>query len=84
MKGTPLRVQVYIDSDLSRGATTANTMNPKEVLPVNLDVGSHRIVAIATRDTQFGQRTVGRLHRPVNVDVRGSGWEMRFDEGDFR
>jgi hypothetical protein len=59
-------------------------MDPNEVLAVNLDVGSHRIVAIATRDTQFGPRTVGRLDRPLTVDVRGSGWEMRFNENDFR
>jgi hypothetical protein len=41
-------------------------------------------VAIATRDTQFGPRTVGRSDRPIQIDVRGSGWEVRFNEGDFR
>ncbi|HYL81010.1 MAG TPA: glycine zipper domain-containing protein [Candidatus Acidoferrum sp.] len=84
VNSTPFRVQVYIDADPTRGGTSGYSMNPNEVLPVNLDVGPHRIVAVATRDTQFGQRTVGQLDRPVNVDVRGSGWEMRFNEGDFR
>ena len=84
VNSTPFKVQVYIDSDPNRGGSNAFAMNPNEVLPVNLDVGAHRIVAIATRDTQFGPRTVGRLDRPVNVDVRGAGWEMRFNEGDFR
>jgi hypothetical protein len=84
VNGTPFKVQPFIDTDPGRDGTTAYTMNPNEVLPVNLDVGRHRIVAIATRDTQFGPRTVGRLDRPLNMDVRGSGWEMRFNEGDFR
>lgn len=84
VNSTPFQVQVYIDADANPGVPTGYTMNPNDVLPVNLDVGSHRIVAVATRNTQFGQRTVGRLDRPINVDVRGAGWEIRFNEGDFR
>ncbi len=36
------------------------------------------------RDTQFGPRSVSQFDRPLLVDVRGSGWELRFNEGDFR
>jgi hypothetical protein len=82
VNSTPFKVQVHIDSDPNRGGSNAFAMTPNELLPVNLDVGAHRIVAIATRDTQVGPRNVGRLDRPVNVDLRGAGWEMRFNEGD--
>ena len=81
---TPFRVEVYIDSDPTREASPTVALTPREVLPVNLDVGPHRIVALATRDTQFGPRPVGRLDRELLVNVRGSGWELRFTEGDFR
>ena len=54
-----------------------------DALRVNPVAGSHRRVTVATRDTRFGQRTVGRLDRTINLDVRGFGWEMRFNEGDF-
>ena len=84
VNGTPFQVQVYIDADPTPGASTAFSMNPNEVLPVNLDVGTHRIVAVATRDTQFGPRPVGRYDRELRVDVRGSGWALRFTEGEFR
>jgi hypothetical protein len=59
-------------------------MNPSDVLPANLDVGAHRVVAIATRETQLGPRSVGRYDRQFQVDVRGSGWQLRFSDGDFR
>jgi hypothetical protein len=85
VNGTSYRLQVYLDADPTRtGVGSTLTLNPNEVFPVNLDVGTHRIVAVATRDTQFGPRTVGRVDRPFAVDVRGSGWEIRFNEGDFR
>jgi len=76
--------EVNVDADPARESSAPYlTMNPSEVLPVNLDVGNHRVVAVATRDTQFGPRNVGRYDRPLKVDVRGSGWELRFREGDF-
>ncbi|MBI3086665.1 MAG: glycine zipper 2TM domain-containing protein [candidate division NC10 bacterium] len=85
INGTPFLLKVYMDVDPTRESSAPYlTMNPNDVLPVNLDVGAHRVVAIATRDTQFGPRTVGRLDRPLRVEVRGSGWELRFTEGDFR
>lgn len=85
INSTPYQVKVYLDVDPTRESSTPYlTMNPNDVLPVNLDVGAHRVVAIATRDTQFGPRTVGRFDRQLRVEVRGSGWELRFNEGDFR
>lgn len=85
VNGTPFRLQVYLDADPARGSGGPTlSLQPSEVVPVNLDVGPHRIVAIASRETQFGPRTVGRLDRSLQVDVRGSGWEVRFHEGDFR
>lgn len=82
---TPYRVQLFVDADPARHpGAPSYTLNPSESLPVNLDVGSHRIVAIATRETQFGPRTVGQIDKPLRVDVRGSGWELRLSEADFR
>jgi len=84
VNSTPYQLKVYIDVDPTRESSAPYlTMNPNEVLPVNLDVGNHRVVAMATRDTQFGPRSVGRYDNPLRVDVRGSGWELRFREVDF-
>ena len=84
VNSTTFQLRVYVDLDPARESSAPYlTMNPSEVLPVNLDVGNHRVVAVATRDTQFGPRNVGRYDRPLKVDVRGSGWELRFREGDF-
>jgi len=85
VNSTPYLLKVFVDVDPGReSAAPYVTMSPNEVLPVNLDVGSHRIVAVAARDTQFGPRTVGRYEKQFRVDVRGSGWELRFTDGDFR
>lgn len=85
VNGTPYQLKLYIDVDPGRESSAPYlTMNPSDVLPANLDVGSHRVAAIASRDTQFGARTVGRLDRQLRVEVRGSGWELRFTDGDFR
>lgn len=84
VNSTAFQLKVYVDLDPGRESSAPYlTMNPSAVLPVNLDVGNHRVVAVATRDTQFGPRNVGRYDRPLKVDVRGSGWELRFREGDF-
>jgi hypothetical protein len=82
---TPYRVQLYLDTDPARHPGAGSySLGPSESLPVNLDVGNHRVVAVATRETQFGPRTVGQVDRQLRVDVRGSGWELRLTEGDFR
>ena len=84
VNSTAFQLKVYVDVDPARESSAPYlTMIPSEVFPVNLDVGNHRVVAVATRDTQFGPRSVGRYDNPVRVDVRGSGWELRFREGDF-
>jgi hypothetical protein len=85
VNATPYRIQVYIDGDPARSpGIAAYTLNPSEALPVNLDIGTHRIVAVASRDTQFGPRSVGRADIQHRVDVRGSGgWEVRLTESQF-
>lgn len=85
VNGTPYQLKIYMDVDPTRESSAPYlTMNPNDVLPVNLDVGSHRVVAVATRDTQLGPRTVGRSDRQLRIDVRAPGWELRFTDGDFR
>ena len=82
---TRWRVQVYVDQEPSRlDRAPYLTLNPGDVLPQNLDIGTHRIIAQAFVETQFGTRPVGRFDRSVQVDSRGSGWSLRFSEGDFR
>lgn len=82
---TRWKVQVYIDQDPSR-LTSAPffTLNPNDVVPQNLDIGTHRVIAQAFVETQFGTRPVGRFDRSIQVDPRGAGWSLRFSEGDFR
>lgn len=86
VNNSPYALKVWVDSQPGRELSNFSfNLTPNEVLPVNLDVGAHKIVAVATRDTQFGPRTVGRADRPFQVDVHAStGWEIRFNEGDFR
>ncbi|MFI5339325.1 MAG: hypothetical protein ACHQ7N_05760 [Candidatus Methylomirabilales bacterium] len=85
MNGTPYQLKVYVDVDPARESSAPYlTMNPNDVLPANLGVGQHRVVAIATRDTQMGPRPVGRYGQQLRVDVRGSGWQLRFTDGDLR
>ena len=82
---TRWRVQVYIDQDPnSPGRAPSLTLNPNEVLPQNLDIGTHRVMAQAFVETQFGTRPVGQFDRSVQVDPRSSGWSLRITEGDFR
>src|SRR5574341_2429380 len=81
--GTRWRVQVYVDQDPNRLAQAPFlTLNPGDLVPQNLDIGTRRIIAQAFVDTQFGTRTVGRFDRSIQVDPRGSGWSLRFTEGD--
>ncbi len=82
---TRWRVQVYVDQNPSAlGSAPFLTLNPGEVLPQNLDIGTHRVVAQAFVETQFGPRPVGQFDRSVQVDPRSSGWSLRITEGDFR
>jgi hypothetical protein len=82
---TRWKVQVFIDQDPSNLSSAPSfTLNPGDALPQNLDVGTHRIIAQAFVDTQFGTRPVGRFDRAIQIDPRGAGWSLRLGEGDFR
>ncbi len=85
VNGTRWRLGVFVDTN---GTAVQNgggiTLNPQESRQYTLDLGSHRVVARAFVDTQFGTRTVGRYDRTIQVDPRGSGWSLRFNEADFR
>ena len=82
---TRWKVQLYIDQDPARLPGAPSTMlNPGDVVPQNLDVGPHRVIAQAFVDTEFGTRSVGRFDRSIQVDARGAGWSLRLGEGDFR
>ncbi len=83
--GTRWRVQVYVDQDPNTLANAPSiTLKPGDVVLENLDIGTHRVIAQATVDTQFGPRAVGRFDRAIQVDPRGAGWSLRFTENDFR
>ncbi|MFQ5804445.1 MAG: glycine zipper domain-containing protein [Candidatus Methylomirabilales bacterium] len=85
VNGTRWRIKVFVDADSKAvEAASATVLNPQEARQHNLDLGSHRIIAQAYVDTQFGTRTVGRYERTIQVDPRGSGWTLRFTEADFR
>ena len=81
INGTRWEVQVFIDASPDRTPTVL--LRPNESLPVNLDVGPHRIVARAFVDTQFGKRPVGTFDQTLRVDARASGWSIRFIEQNF-
>jgi len=82
---TRWRLRVYVDQDPNRlDSAPYVTLNPNDVTPQNLDFGTHRIMAQAFVETSFGTRAVGRYDRSIQVDPRGSGWNLRFAEGDFR
>lgn len=76
---TGWRLQVYIDESVE-----PIWVEPRGNRPVELDVGTHEIVATAYVDTRFGERTVGTHRRQIHVDPRGSGWSLRFEERMFR
>lgn len=81
---TRWEVRVYVDiptNDLER--TPYLALGPYETAPANLDVGEHQLKAIAYVETQYGKRTVGRYERVINVDPRGRGWQVVFDEASF-
>ncbi len=82
---TRWKVQIYVDQDPNRlGQAPFLALNPGDVVPQNLDIGTHRIIAQAFVETQFGTRPVGRFDRSIQVDPRGAGWSLRLNEGDFR
>lgn len=75
-------VEVFIDSsDLQRAPDV--TLNPYERISETLDVGTHRIYAIAYAQTSRGLRIVGELDEVIEVDVRGRGWNFTLTEASF-
>lgn len=82
---TRWRVEVFIDRDPdSLGAAPSITLSPKEARPSHIDLGPHRVIALAFVDTQFGTRLVGQYDRSIQVNPRGGGWSLRFTEEVFR
>ncbi|MFQ5882422.1 MAG: hypothetical protein ACE5I9_08115 [Candidatus Methylomirabilales bacterium] len=82
---TRWRVEVFIDAEPdSLGAAPSMTLNPRDTRSGHLDLGPHRVIALAFVDTQFGTRMVGQYDRTVQVNPRGGGWILRFTEGVFR
>ncbi len=78
-------IRVYMDAstnDLNK--IPHFTLHPYETAPANLDVGEHRVSAMAYVKTQFGERKVGDYDQNLYVDPRGSGWNVNFDENSFR
>lgn len=80
---TPWTVQVYVDAAGTPDPSPL-VLRPREVRPLSLDVGPHRILALAYVETQFGTRLAGKFDRTVHLDPRGTGWFLRFTELDFR
>jgi len=75
-------VEVFIDSTNLQGRPDL-TLEPYERVPETLDIGSHRIYAIAHAETSQGLRTVGEFNQVIDVDVRGRGWNVTFTEASF-
>lgn len=87
VNATRWRVDVYIDPrdpGNPKSAQTQYTMNPQEQVGAALRVGQHRVIAEAYVNTQFGQELVGKYDKTLYIDPRGSGWSIRFSDGDFR
>jgi len=81
INGTRWEVLVFVDAS-PEGAPTL-VLRPNESMPVNLDIGPHRIVARAFVETQFGKRPVGTSDQTRRVDARQHGWSIRFIEQSF-
>jgi len=79
LNNTAWRIQVFVDDGIE-----PVWVNARESFPIDLDIGIHEIVANAYVETRFGDRLVGSYRRQVNVDPRGSGWSLRFEERMFR
>ena len=75
-------VELFVDSsDVQR--TPDLTLNPYERVPETLDIGTHRIYAVAYAQTSRGLRIVGEFNEVIEIDVRGRGWNLTFTEASF-
>lgn len=81
---TPWRIQVHVDAQPGLQNGTPLDLEPGKQQPALLDVGPHRIAADAWVQTQFGPRRAGRHEETLVVDVRRTGWVIRFQPETFR
>lgn len=84
VNGTPWRVRALVDAAPGQLSGVDFTLGPGQSQAAHLDIGAHRVTAEGWVGTQLGPRLVGRFDRTFEVDVRGSGWALRFDQGEFR
>ncbi len=81
---TRWRVEVFVDAD-PRVLQSAPgiVLNPQETRQHSLDFATHRVIAWAYVDTQFGTRTVGWYDRTILVEPDATTWTLQFNEADF-
>lgn len=82
---TRWNVRVYVDAptkDLKNAPQLS--LGPNETAPANLDVGEHKVIAIAYVNTQYGERLVGSHESVFHIAPRGQGWKVAFNESSFR
>ncbi|MFQ5899172.1 MAG: glycine zipper domain-containing protein [Candidatus Methylomirabilia bacterium] len=85
INGTPWIVRVYVDPNPNNvEATTPVVLAPNQVVPWNLDIGTHRTIARAYVNTQFGERLVGRFDRTIQIESRRPGWFLKLEASSFR
>ena len=85
VNNTRWNIRVYVDAptnDLKKAPQLS--LGPNETAPANLDIGKHRVSAIAYVNTQYGERMVGSYENVLNIEPRGQGWKVAFNEGSFR
>lgn len=85
VNATGWTVRVYINPDPNNvEATTPVVIPPNQVVPSNLDIGSHRIIARAYVNTQFGERLVGKFTKEIEIFEHRPGWFLKVQDDDFR
>jgi len=78
INNTAWRLEIFVDDD-----RYPVRLGAREKVRMDLDIGSHTVVARAYVETQFGERVVGTVRREINIDPRSSGWSLRFDPSMF-
>jgi hypothetical protein len=76
---TGWRLEVWVDN-----ASQPLHMQAGESYAIDLDVGVHDVFVRAYVATRSGERLAGTYQRSINVDPRGSGFSLRFEERMFR
>lgn len=84
LNDTRWTVNVYVDSSSGQVRRTPTlVLMPRETKAYSMDLGQHRVMAEAFVSTQYGPRYVGKYDHVVNIDPKGSGWRVRFNENSF-